>query len=215
MAPTLISATPSAYARINRIAFMEKGVDFTLQNEVPWNGEETQTPKYNPLEKLPILILEDGNVLYDSSHIQEYILHKYADKGPSLMPEGFEAQLRAKQIQVLAQGHMDAMALQFFETSREHSSPEWLARQSRKIEGAMRAYSDSVKAANGGWLVGGVYSIADIAVGCAVDWVDFFGLCTGWREKYAELAKWYEQLSQRETFQKTKPVMFDMKDKIV
>lgn len=117
MAPTLISATPSAYARINRIAFMEKGVDFELKNEVPWNSD-TETPNFNPLEKLPILILDDGTWIYDSSHIQEYILHKYADKGPSLLPEGWDTTFQAKQIQVLAQGHMDAMALRFFEVSR-------------------------------------------------------------------------------------------------
>lgn len=117
MAPTLISATPSAYARINRIAFMEKGVDFELKNEVPWN-HDTETPKFNPLEKLPILILDDGSSLYDSAHIQEYIIQKYADKPPSLIPEGFDAGFQARQIQVLAEGHMDAMALRFFETAR-------------------------------------------------------------------------------------------------
>lgn len=65
----LISATPSAYARINRIAMMEKGVEFELRNEVPWNLD-TETPTYNPLEKLPILILEDGSWIYDSELIQ-------------------------------------------------------------------------------------------------------------------------------------------------
>lgn len=117
MAPILISATPSAYARINRIAFIEKGVDFELKNEVPWNSD-TETPKFNPLEKLPILILDDGTHMYDSSLIQEYILHKYADKEPSLLPEKWDSAFQARQIQVLAQGHMDAMALRFFEVSR-------------------------------------------------------------------------------------------------
>lgn len=121
--PTLISATPSAYARINRIAFLEKGIPFTLKNEVPWNSD-TETPEFNPLEKLPILILEDGTSIYDSSHIQEYILHKYADQGPRLLPEGWAGEFEAKGIQVLAQGHMDAMALRFFETSREEKGSQ-------------------------------------------------------------------------------------------
>lgn len=56
----LISATPSAYARMNRIAMIEKGIPFELQNEIPWHSD-TKTPQYNPLEKLPILILEDGS----------------------------------------------------------------------------------------------------------------------------------------------------------
>lgn len=119
----LISATPSAYARINRIAMMEKGVPFELHNEVPWNLD-TKTPTYNPLEKLPILILEDGSWIYDSELIQEYIIQKFADKGPSLLPEGFDAVFKAKQIQTLCEGHMDAMALEFFERNREVPSKE-------------------------------------------------------------------------------------------
>ncbi len=56
---TLISATPSPYARKNRIALIEKGIAFELKSEIPWHST-TETPKYNPLEKLPILIFDDG-----------------------------------------------------------------------------------------------------------------------------------------------------------
>lgn len=91
----------------------------------------------------------------------------------------------------------------------------WLARQDRKISGAMKAYSEYVKAAKGGWLVGDTYTIADIAVGCAVEWVDFFELCKGWREEHPELATWWEKLSRRESFKDTVPVMFDMKDPVI
>ena len=63
--------------------------------------------------------------------------------------------------------------------------------------------------------MGDVYSIADTSVGCAVDWVDFFGLCKGWRQEYPELAAWWEKLSQRETFKATVPVMFEMKEPVV
>ena len=59
----LISATPSPYARKVRIALAEKGLPFKLVTEVPWNST-TVTPKYNPLEKLPVLILEDGSSVY-------------------------------------------------------------------------------------------------------------------------------------------------------
>lgn len=123
MSLKLISATPSAYARINRIAFMEKGVDFELHNEVPWN-KDTETPTYNPLEKLPILVLEDGSAIYDSLLIQDYILKKYASQGPALVPSDFDQYVQARQIQTLAQGQMDAMALSFFEMNREVKSPE-------------------------------------------------------------------------------------------
>jgi glutathione S-transferase len=46
---TLISATPSPYARKNRILMLEKGTPFELKNEIPWHST-TETPQYNPLE---------------------------------------------------------------------------------------------------------------------------------------------------------------------
>lgn len=51
----LISATPSPYARKVRIALAEKAIPFELVTEVPWDST-TITPRYNPLEKLPILL---------------------------------------------------------------------------------------------------------------------------------------------------------------
>lgn len=48
---TMISATPSPFARMNRIALLEKGIPFELQNEVPWDST-TVTPNHNPLEKV-------------------------------------------------------------------------------------------------------------------------------------------------------------------
>ena len=72
----LISASPSPYARKVRIALAEKGISFELQTEVPWNNSTT-TPKYNPLEKLPVLIIEDGSGVYESSYILEFLELKY------------------------------------------------------------------------------------------------------------------------------------------
>ena len=85
----------------------------------------------------------------------------------------------------------------------------------RKIEGAVKAYSEYAKAAGGEWLVGDTYSIADISVGCAVEWVDFFGLCKGWREEYPELGKYWARLQERESFKQTVPVMFEMNEPVV
>lgn len=79
----------------------------------------------------------------------------------------------------------------------------------------MKAYSAYVKAADGDWLIGKTYSIADIAVGCAIEWVDFFGLLEGWKEQYPELASWWKKLSSRDAFRETVPVMFDMRDRVV
>jgi glutathione S-transferase len=111
---TLISSTPSPYAGKNRIALLEKRTPFKLQTEIPWHNT-TETPKYNPLEKLPILVFDDGRApIYESWYIQEYIVQKYRDKGPRLMPEEIDEQMEVRRIQILADGACDAMGLGFF-----------------------------------------------------------------------------------------------------
>lgn len=209
----LISATPSPFARANRVAMLEKGIEFELKSEVPWSSA-TETPKYNPLEKLPILLTDDGPV-YDSAHIQEYIVQKYASLEPKLLPEGIDAGLKARQIQVLAEGQMDAVGLIFFEEAREHPSAEWLARQNRKVDGAFKAYADLVQHAQGEFLVDNTFSIADIAVACGVRMVEFTNKRPGWQEQYPGLATWWKKIEERESFQKTLPVMFELTEKVV
>ncbi|KAL1606468.1 hypothetical protein SLS60_003872 [Paraconiothyrium brasiliense] len=215
---TLISATPSPFARMNRIAMTLKGIPFQLQNEIPWE-KDTQTPKYNPLEKLPILLFPDGRPpVYDSAHIQEYLIQKYADREPRLLTGDMDLDLQARQIQVLAEGLMDAFVLLFFEIKREKPSAEWRARQDRKIDGAMRAFEDLVKErkkADKQYLVGDDLTIADIAAVCGVGHIDFAGAREGWKGSYPTLAEWWGAMNEREGFKESKPVMFDLKESVV
>ena len=105
---------------------MEKGIPFELQNEIPWHKDETKTPQYNPLEKLPILLQPedpDFEPVYDSAHIQEYIIQKYADKKPTLLTGDVDLDLKARQIQVLSEGVMDAFVLEFFEGKKVGQTP--------------------------------------------------------------------------------------------
>ncbi|KAK4575386.1 hypothetical protein LTR86_001240 [Recurvomyces mirabilis] len=218
----LVSATPSPFARINRIAMLEKGIPFELQTEIPWHKSETVTPKYNPLEKLPILFDPEDSTfepVYDSAHIQEYIIQKFASQGPKLLTGDLDLDLKARQIQVLAEGVMDAGVLEFFEVARPEGSrsKEWVERQARKVDGGFRAFDQMVREKKGQWLVGDgkVMTIADIAVVCAVGFLDFQGARKEWRGQYPELVKWFEGIDERESFASTRPVMFDIQLKSV
>lgn len=214
---TLISATPSPFARMNRIAFHEKNIPFTLQNEIPWHPD-TQTPKFNPLQKLPILLFSDGrDPVYDSAHIQEYIVQKYADHPPSLITGDLDLDLKARQIVVLSEGVMDAFVLGFFEQSRDEDkrSQAWMDRQDRKVDGGLKAMNELVKDAKGGYLVGDQLTIADIAVVCAVGHIDFSGVRPDWKKNYPDLKAYWEKLDERENFKKTRPVMFDIDTNVV
>lgn len=216
MSLKLISATPSPYARINRIAMLEKGIPFELQTEIPWHKEETATPQYNPLEKLPVLIFPDGREpVYDSSLIQDYIVQKYPNQGPRLITDDLDLNFQLKQVQVLAQGVMDAVVLAFFEKSREVKSEEWLGRQMRKVVGGFKAMNELVgkKPQGSEFLFGDELTIADIAICCAVGFCDFNGAVEGWKERYPQLAAYWQQLDERESFRATRPVMFVLSNK--
>lgn len=125
---TLISATPSPYARKVRVALAEKEIPFNLQTEVPWDST-TQTPQYNPLEKLPVLILDDGKTaIYESHFILEWLEAKHPET--SMLPGDLDDRLFAKQVEVLCDGVCDALVLAFWERHREvgKQSAPWMAR---------------------------------------------------------------------------------------
>ncbi|KAF9691680.1 hypothetical protein EKO04_010346 [Ascochyta lentis] len=219
---TLISATSSPFARMNRIALQLKGIPFDLQNEIPWESQ-TQTPKHNPLGKLPILVFPKGDnrpPVYESAHIQTYLVERYADKGPKLLPGDLDSDLQAKQIVVLSVGCMDAMVLSRWEGRREKEvqSQKWIARQDRKIDGAMRAFNDYVEAAKKDgreFVVGIELTIADIAIICTVGFIDFGEVRPGWRDQYPVLAKYFDHLDAQQEFKETRPVMFDLTERVV
>ena len=108
----------------------EKGILFELVTEVTWDCT-TQTPQYNPLEKLPVLNFPDGKASYESHYILEFLGLKYPDSVPLLpkSPDKTDAALFAKQLKVVADGICDAMVLLFFETQREEGkrSEQWMA----------------------------------------------------------------------------------------
>lgn len=123
---SLISATPSPYARKIRIALQEKNLPFELKTEVPWD-HTTKTPDHNPLEKLPVLVLDDGKTaLYESHYILDWLETKHPD--PALLPKDVDQRLEAKRVEVVCDGVCDALVLALFESKREHQSQPWTDR---------------------------------------------------------------------------------------
>lgn len=199
----LISATPSPYARKVRIALAEKGLPFELVTEVPWN-EDTRTPLHNPLENLPILLLDDGTSVYESHYILEYLEVKHPV--PPLLPADPDGVLEAKRLQVLGDGICDAFVLLFFERMRpaEHRSAPWMARQRRKVEGGVREIARSI--GSRAWAVGDRFGLGDIAVGTAMAYLDVRFPDFVWRGNFPDLALYVDRLSERPSFRSTVPV---------
>ena len=207
----LISATPSPYARKVRIALAEKGIAFELLTEVPWN-DTTATPKFNPLEKLPVLILEDGSSVYESSYILQYLELKYPT--PPMLPADVDGILAARKLEVLCDGVCDALVLTFFERMRgESASPEWTARQRRKIDGGVKEMARLV--GKGDWAVGNRFSLGDIAAGTLVGYMAVRFPELPWRTQYPDLAALSDRLEQRPSFRNSVPSVQKITDKIV
>ena len=207
----LISATPSPYARKVRIALIEKGIPFELITEVPWNST-TATPRYNPLEKLPVLIPDEGEAVYESSYILDWLELKYPQT--PLLPPDVDGILAAKKLDVLCNGVCDAVVLTFFERQRAGGgSPQWLARQRRKIEGGMQEIARLVGTRE--WAVGEQFSLGDIAAGTVTGYLSVRLTELPLRQMYPALAAYVDRLGARPSFASTVPVAQTITDKIV
>lgn len=205
----LISATPSPYARKVRIALIEKGIPFTLRTEVPWHAD-TATPAFNPLEKLPVLILPDGQGIYESRFILEW-LEVMHPTPPLLPPEPVQA-LRARQIEVICDGVCDATVLLFFERRRLTPSEPWMARQRRKIDGGLAALA---RLAGEGFLVEDRFGLADICAGTVLRYLAVRYPEHPWRDTHAILAAMSDRLETRPSFASTIPVAQSITEAVV
>ena len=95
---------------------------------------------------------------------------------------------------------------------KEKQSSEWKARQSRKLDGGIRAFDELVRKRRGEYLLGdgSVFTIADIALTCTIGHVEFAQVRPGWQEQYPELATYWKQMDEKDSFAKTRPFMFDI-----
>lgn len=208
----LISATPSPYARKVRIALAEKGIPFELVTEVPWD-RTTSTPKYNPLEKLPVLIGDDGSSWYESRFILEYL--ELTHPTPALLPKDTAGILAAKRLEVLCDGVCDALVLMFFEKMRAETvqSAEWTARQQRKVDGGLKEIARLVGKRE--FAVGDSFGLGDIAAATVVGYISVRWPQMAWRAQYPDLAAYSDRMEQRPSFQTSRPVPQKISDKVV
>ena len=207
----LISATPSPYARKVRIALAEKRIPFELITEVPWHST-TMTPQYNPLEKLPVLILEDGTSVYESSYILDWLELKYPQT--PMLPNDVDGILAARKLDVLCNGVCDATVLTFFERLRDGGgSAEWTARQRRKIDGGIREIARLI--ADREYAVGNCFGLGDIAAATVVGYLSVRFKELPIRSTYPRLAAYCDRMELRPSLANSKPSAQTITDKIV
>jgi glutathione S-transferase len=199
----LIGSVASPFVRKARIVFAEKKIDYKLVHENVW-APDTTIHTFNPVGKIPCLVMEDGEAVFDSRVICEYV-DTLSPVGKLIPPSGRE-RVEVRCWEALADGVLDAAVLIRLEGTQrpeEHRSESWVARQQRKIDDGLVAMSQGLGSKT--WCAGNRYSLADIAMGCALGYLDFRTPALNWREPYPNLDKHFQKLSQRQSFIDTFP----------
>ena len=199
----LIGSLTSPYVRKVRIVFLEKKVDVDLELENVW-AADTKIALNNPLGKVPCLILDDGEAIYDSRVIAEYV-DTLSPVG-KLIPAGSRERATVKTWEALADGVDDAGILARLEVTlrpTEQQSSEWLERQMGKINAALAQMSREL--GENTWCHGNQMTLADIAVGCALGYMLFRFPNIAWQAQYPNLDALYQKLMQRPSFAETAP----------
>ena len=198
----LYASYTSPYARKVRIALAEKKIECELVDESPWTADTTVT-QYNPLGKVPVLLMDDGTALYDSRVIVEYL--DSVSPVSRLIPEPSRQRIAVKRWEALADGVCDAAVAIVLEAKRpaKQQSREWIDRQRHKIDLGVRDLASEL--GDKAWCNGEAYSLADIATGCALGYLDLRHPAIDWRAEYPNLVKLAEKLAKRPSFAETAP----------
>ncbi|RXZ45009.1 glutathione S-transferase N-terminal domain-containing protein [Crenobacter cavernae] len=198
----LIASLTSPFARKVRIALIEKKIDCPLEETQPW-ALDTVVPQYNPLGKVPVLVLDDGSAIFDSRVIVEYL--DTISPVSRLFPQDTRTLLGARRWEALADGICEAAAAVVVEKRRSHvqQSPEWIARQQGKVERGVAQLSADL--GDKLWCNGDAYGIADIAVGVCLGYLDFRFPELAWKERHPNLAALQQKLEARPSFTETLP----------
>jgi glutathione S-transferase len=200
----LIGSLTSPYVRKVRIVMAEKKLEAELVLEDVWGKDDILAS--NPLGKVPCLVMEGGEAVFDSRAIVEY-LDTLSPVGRLIPPAGRE-RVEVRTWEALADGLLDASILARLEATwpgrtAEQRSQAWIDRQLSRVQAALTAMSRGLGSRP--FCVGTHFSLADIAVGCALGYLDFRFPQIDWRADHANLAQLADKLNKRASFIETLP----------
>lgn len=199
----LMHAALSPFVRKVRIAAMELGLNDRIElvpivsSPVAMNPELT---KLNPLGKLPALVTDDGDLLFDSPVIVDY-LDALAGGGKIIPAKGAE-RWRAKRLEATCDGICDAAILVRYEMAlrpAEKQWPEWITNQNAKVTQSLDAIEGQ------SWTFDDKFDVGKISIVCALGYLDVRFPDLGWRKRCETLARWYQGALKRPSVEATKP----------
>lgn len=201
----LIGSAASPYVRKVRVVMAEKRLDYQFVIEDVWSADTTISSA-NPLGKVPCLIMDGSEAMFDSRVIVEY-LDTLSPVG-KLIPQQSRERAEVKTWEALADGVMDAGVLWRLEATWAHRadgerSRAWMDRQRAKVLNGIAAMAKGL--ADKPFCSGIHLSLSDIAVGCALGWIAHRFPDIDWRGDHPNLAKLYDKLMLRPSFADTCP----------
>ena len=199
----LIATLTSPYARKVRIALAEKKIEYALVVDSPWVAGNT-VAEFNPLGKIPVLVLDDGTRAVRFARDRR--VPRTRESGEPAHPGAVAAAHRRETLGGARRRHLRRRRRTIFlERKRpaRQQSKDWIERQRDKIDlGVVELARGAGRAP---WCNGEGYSLADIATGCALGYLDLRFPEIDWRDAHPNLVALAEKLAARPSFADTVP----------
>jgi glutathione S-transferase len=200
----LIGSLTSPFVRKVRVVLAEKKLDYQFELEDVWGSDAILAS--NPLGKVPCLVLEGKDAVFDSRVIVDYL----DTRSPvsRLIPESGRERTEVRTWEALADGMTEAAVLARLEQTwpgrtEAQRSTAWVERQMAKVDASLEAMGKGL--GDKPFCMGIHLTLADIAVGCALGYLDYRFPAVDWRARHANLARLADKLFARQSFVDTRP----------
>lgn len=201
----LLGTSRSPYAWKVCIALEEKRIPYVYVVAPPADLT-SEVSKYNPLGQIPVLVCDDGTAIYDSAVIVEYLDGLVST--PKLIPENFVDRIEVKRWQALGDGVAEATVL----ISRDERQPvslresaDWYLNQEKKIDLGLARMEKDLGFRT--FCYGDTFTLADIACGMALGYLDRALPRVEWRKSFRGLEAHAGRLAARESFRAVMPAL--------
>ena len=197
----LFGVPGSPYVRKVRLVLEEKRIAYDYVH-APAAVREALVVPLNPLGKVPVLLADDGRAVYDSPVIVEYLDGLAAE--PRLIPQAFDDRIEVRRWEALGDGIADATVLishDYRKPQARREDAEWHAKQRQKIERGLAVMSKDLGGRE--FCFGKCFTLADIAAGYALGYLDQVLPEFEWRKPYPTLSQLATRLAARESFRNT------------
>jgi len=197
----LFFSSTSPYVRKCAVVALELGLEGRIEHLAAAANPVKRDPNVvaaNPLGKVPTLLTDDGQALFDSRVICEYL---DAQGGGKIFPAG-AARWQALADQALGDGLLDAALLVRYEVGSRPENlrwDDWVNGQMEKVVSSLQRIEQLAPT------LGNRLDIGTVTLGCALGYLDFRFGDLGWRGTYPAAAKWFDEFNARASMQATLP----------